>query len=95
MKPIAMTLLATASEPSPLDARAHAIKNCASVILGLASTIERHVDRLLPRKFRSLQVRSQPKSVVLRMKSRRKPLRVNSRGKKNTKCSQSKDSIAN
>src|SRR5579863_7315878 len=44
MKPVAMTLLATASEPSPLDARAHAIKNCASVILGLASTIERHVD---------------------------------------------------
>jgi signal transduction histidine kinase len=44
MKPVAMTLLATASEPSPMDARAHAIKNCASVILGLASTIERHVD---------------------------------------------------
>jgi len=44
MKPVAMTLLATPSEPNPLEARAHAVKNCASVILGLASTIERHVD---------------------------------------------------
>jgi signal transduction histidine kinase len=44
MEPIALTLIATASEPSPLEARAHAIKNCVSVILGLASTIERHVD---------------------------------------------------
>src|ERR1700733_10834270 len=44
MEPVAMTLIATASEPSPLEARAHAIKNCVSVILGLASTIERHVD---------------------------------------------------
>ncbi|MGD0528771.1 MAG: HAMP domain-containing sensor histidine kinase [Polyangiaceae bacterium] len=44
MEPIAMTLIAAASEPSPLEARAHAIKNCVSVILGLASTIERHVD---------------------------------------------------
>jgi signal transduction histidine kinase len=39
-----MTLFATASEPTELEARDHAIKNCASVILGLASTIERHVD---------------------------------------------------
>ena len=44
MEPVAMTLIATASEPNPLEARAHAIKNCVSVILGLASTIERHVD---------------------------------------------------
>jgi signal transduction histidine kinase len=44
VNPVAMTLTATASEPSPLEARAHAIKNCLSVILGLASTIERHVD---------------------------------------------------
>jgi hypothetical protein len=38
MEPLAMTLVVTASEPSPLAARAHAIKNCVSVILGLAST---------------------------------------------------------
>jgi hypothetical protein len=44
MKPVATTLIATSSEPSQLEARAHAIKNCACVILGLASTIERHVD---------------------------------------------------
>lgn len=44
MDPVAMTSIATASEPSSLEARAHAIKNCASVILGLAATIERHVD---------------------------------------------------
>jgi signal transduction histidine kinase len=42
--PVAMTLFATASEPTELEARNHAIKNCVSVILGLASTIERHVD---------------------------------------------------
>ena len=44
MKPVAMTLFAMPSEPSPLEARAHAIKNCASVILALAAIIERHVD---------------------------------------------------
>jgi signal transduction histidine kinase len=44
MKPVAMTLIAMAQEPSPRDARTHAIKNCVSVILGLASTIERHVE---------------------------------------------------
>src|SRR5258708_16134723 len=44
MTPVTMTLLATASEPTDLEARNHAIKNCVSVILGLASTIERHVD---------------------------------------------------
>jgi signal transduction histidine kinase len=44
MNRVAMTLIASASEPSPLEARAHALKNCVSVILGLASTIERHVD---------------------------------------------------
>jgi signal transduction histidine kinase len=44
MNPVALSLIATASEPSQLEARAHAIKNCVSVILGLALTIERHVD---------------------------------------------------
>jgi nitrogen-specific signal transduction histidine kinase len=44
MNPVSMTLLATASEPSELEARTHAIKNCVCVILGLASTLERHVD---------------------------------------------------
>jgi signal transduction histidine kinase len=40
----AMTLVAAASKPTELEARNHAIKNCASVILGLASTMERYVD---------------------------------------------------
>ena len=44
MQAVAMTLVSTASEPSQVDARTHAIKNCVSVILGLASTLERHVD---------------------------------------------------
>jgi signal transduction histidine kinase len=44
MNPVAMTLIATASEPSEPEARTHAIKNCVCVILGLASTLERHVD---------------------------------------------------
>jgi signal transduction histidine kinase len=42
--PMAMTLVASSSTPTELEARNHAIKNCASVILGLASTIERYVD---------------------------------------------------
>jgi two-component system sensor histidine kinase HydH len=42
--PFAMTLVAAASKPTELEARNHAIKNCASVILGLASTMERYVD---------------------------------------------------
>jgi hypothetical protein len=44
MNPIAMTLIAPASEPNQGEARTHAMKNCVSVILVLASTIERHVD---------------------------------------------------
>jgi signal transduction histidine kinase len=44
MNPVAMTLVAMPSEPTELDARTHAIKNCASVILILASTMEPHVD---------------------------------------------------
>jgi signal transduction histidine kinase len=44
MNPVAMTFIARASEPNPLDARTHALKNCVCVILGLASTMERHVD---------------------------------------------------
>jgi signal transduction histidine kinase len=44
MEPVALTLIATAAEPSPVEAQSHAIKNCVCVILGLASTIERHVD---------------------------------------------------
>jgi signal transduction histidine kinase len=44
MNPVAMTLIARASEPSQIDARTHAIKNCICVIVGLASTLERHVD---------------------------------------------------
>ena len=44
MNPVAMTLVARPSEPTELDARTHAIKNCASVILILASTMEPHVD---------------------------------------------------
>jgi signal transduction histidine kinase len=44
MNPVAMTLIAPTSEPSRGEARTHAMKNCVSVILVLASTIERHVD---------------------------------------------------
>jgi signal transduction histidine kinase len=44
MNRVAMTFLAMKAEPSQLEGRAHAIKNCISVILGLASTLERHVD---------------------------------------------------
>jgi signal transduction histidine kinase len=44
MNPVATTFLAMKAEPSQLEGRAHAIKNCVSVILGLASTLERHVD---------------------------------------------------
>jgi signal transduction histidine kinase len=43
--PVAMPLAAV-REPNDLDARNHAIKNCAAVILGLAQTLERHVDPL-------------------------------------------------
>jgi signal transduction histidine kinase len=44
MNPIAVTLIAVGSPPTELEARTHALKNCAAVILGLASSIERHVD---------------------------------------------------
>jgi signal transduction histidine kinase len=54
MEPVAMTLITTASEPTPLEARAHAIKNCASVILGLVSTIECHVDPIARPRVRQL-----------------------------------------
>jgi signal transduction histidine kinase len=41
---VAVTLTAVGSAPTELDAHTHALKNCAAVILGLASSIERHVD---------------------------------------------------
>ncbi|MGA3120706.1 MAG: hypothetical protein ABSF69_08055 [Polyangiaceae bacterium] len=67
MEPIAMTLVATASEPSPLAARAHAIKNCVSVILGLASTIERHVDPIArPRVTQLVDTSRQLKELLAR-----------------------------
>ena len=67
MEPIAMTLIATASEPSPLEARAHAIKNCVSVILGLASTIERHVDPIArPRVAQLVDTSRQLKELLAR-----------------------------
>jgi signal transduction histidine kinase len=50
MIPVATTLPATAPEPIALAARAHAIQNCLGVIVGLASTIEHHVEpAALPR----------------------------------------------
>jgi signal transduction histidine kinase len=65
MEPLAMTLIATASEPSPLEARAHAIKNCVSVILGLASTIERYVDPIArPRVTRLMDASRQLKELL-------------------------------
>jgi signal transduction histidine kinase len=54
MDSVAMTLIGTASEPSPLEARSHAIKNCVCVILGLASTMERHVDPIARPRFARL-----------------------------------------
>jgi signal transduction histidine kinase len=67
MEPIAMTLIAAASEPSPLEARAHAIKNCVSVILGLASTIERHVDPIArPRVTQLMDTSRQLKELLAR-----------------------------
>ena len=67
MEPVAMTLFATASEPSPLEARAHAIKNCVSVILGLASTIERHVDPIArPRVAQLMDTSRQLKELLAR-----------------------------
>jgi two-component system, cell cycle sensor histidine kinase PleC len=67
MEPIAMTLIATASEPSPLEARAHAIKNCVSVILGLASTIERHVDPMArPRVTQLMETSRQLRDLLAR-----------------------------
>src|SRR5580704_9853315 len=67
MEPVAMTLIATASEPSPLEARAHAIKNCVSVILGLASTIERHVDPIArPRVTQLVDTSRQLKELLAR-----------------------------
>jgi signal transduction histidine kinase len=44
MDAVAVTLIAVGSAPTELQARTHALKNCAAVILGLASSIERHVD---------------------------------------------------
>lgn len=67
MEPVAMTLIATASEPSPLEAHAHAIKNCVSVILGLASTIERHVDPIArPRVVQLVDTSRQLKELLAR-----------------------------
>jgi signal transduction histidine kinase len=62
-----MTLIATVSEPSPLEARAHAIKNCISVILGLASSIERHVEPIArPRVMQLMDTSRQLKELLAR-----------------------------
>jgi signal transduction histidine kinase len=67
MERVAMTLVATASEPSPLEARTHAIKNCVSVILGLASSIERHVDPVArPRVTQLVDASRQLKELLAR-----------------------------
>jgi signal transduction histidine kinase len=70
MKPVAMTLLATGSEPSPLQARAHAIKNCASMIFGLAATIERHVDPVARARVTELLVASRQRKDLLRREAK-------------------------
>lgn len=44
MIPATPALEPSAPQPTELDARAHAIKDCLSVIVGLASTLERHVE---------------------------------------------------
>jgi signal transduction histidine kinase len=67
MNPVAMTLIATASEPSPLEARAHAIKNCAQVILGLAWCIEGHVDPVVcPRVTKLMEASRRMKELLTR-----------------------------
>jgi two-component system phosphate regulon sensor histidine kinase PhoR len=67
MEPTSMTLIATVSEPSPLEARAHAIKNCVSVILGLALTIERHIDPIArPRVVQLMDTSRQLKELLAR-----------------------------
>jgi signal transduction histidine kinase len=67
MEPIALTLVATASEPTPLEARAHAIKNCVGVILGLASTIERYIDPIArPRVMQRMDASRQLKALLAR-----------------------------
>lgn len=45
MPPVAVPLPAAAA-PTDRDARDHAIKNCAAVILGVALTMDRHVDEV-------------------------------------------------
>jgi signal transduction histidine kinase len=76
MKPVAMTLIAIGSEPSPLEARAHAIKNCVSVILGLASTIEPHVDAIArPRVAQLVDVGRQLKELLGRRAKECAPVR--------------------
>jgi signal transduction histidine kinase len=44
MSRVAITLLARGSEPTEFAARIHAIRNCTTIILGLAWLIERHAD---------------------------------------------------
>jgi signal transduction histidine kinase len=76
MDSVAMTLIGTASEPSPLEAHSHAIKNCVCVILGLASTIERHVDPIArPRVARLVDASRQLKELVARQAKQGAPVR--------------------
>jgi signal transduction histidine kinase len=50
MSATAMTLLPRDAEPTDNAAQAHAIKNCASVIIGLARSVQPHVNQVgLPR----------------------------------------------
>jgi signal transduction histidine kinase len=75
MEPVAITLLATSSEPSSLDAHAHAVKNCVSVIVGLASTIERHVDPAArPRVTQLVDVSRRLKALLGRRAKERSPV---------------------
>jgi signal transduction histidine kinase len=80
MKPVAMTLIATASEPSEFEAHTHAIKNCVCVILGLASTLERHVDPVArPRVTQLLDASRRLRELLTRRADPRRRVRANLR----------------
>jgi signal transduction histidine kinase len=67
MTPAAITLLAPDTEPTELATRAHAIKNCASVIIGLARSVEPHVSPVaLPRLMQLLDSSQRLHDLIVR-----------------------------
>jgi signal transduction histidine kinase len=67
MRAPAITLLAADAEPTELAVQAHAIKNCASVIIGLARSVESHVSPVaLPRLMQLLDASQRLHDLVAR-----------------------------